>query len=196
MDMFTRVLNALKGVIMSRVYNLPRSALLVHEARRWVGVTEKGGDNKGPEVEMFQKAVDGKSQGEPWCMAFVQFCVQRVDTFLQSIGSSSKSNITRTEHCLTLWHSTPESMRCEPEPGAIIIWRHIKNGIRTASGHTGIVTEVLPNRAVRTIEGNTSDGAGIVREGNGVYERTRNLGLTGNMEYVGCVRPWPKETSK
>lgn len=175
-----------------RVYNLPKTALLVHEARRWVGVKEVGGDNKGPQVEEFQKAVDGKAVGEPWCMAFVQFCVKRVDDFVTGLGSASdRSPLRQTEHCLTLWHSTPEVFRCHPEMGAIIIWRQIKDGVRTANGHAGIITEVMPNRVVRTVEGNTGDGLGIIRNGDGVYERTRNLGLTGSMEYVGCIRPWP-----
>lgn len=40
---------------------------LLEEARRWVGVREKGGNNRGPEVEKFQKAVDGRASGEAWC---------------------------------------------------------------------------------------------------------------------------------
>lgn len=40
---------------------------LIDEAKKWIGTTESGADNCGPEVELFQKAVDGKSQGEAWC---------------------------------------------------------------------------------------------------------------------------------
>jgi len=58
---------------------------LVEEALKWVGTMEKGGDNKGPEVEEFQKAVDGKAQKEPWCMAYVQFCIKKVEEKLSLI---------------------------------------------------------------------------------------------------------------
>jgi len=46
---------------------IDRHKLLVHEAKRWVRFTESGGDNRGQVVEMFQRAVDGKAQGEAWC---------------------------------------------------------------------------------------------------------------------------------
>ena len=44
--------------------------LLVWSARLWVGMTEVGGNNRGQVVERFQRAVDGKASGEPWCAAF------------------------------------------------------------------------------------------------------------------------------
>ena len=47
-----------------------KERLLIHEAKRWVGVTEVGGNNRGQVVEIFQKAVGGVANGQPWCMDF------------------------------------------------------------------------------------------------------------------------------
>lgn len=150
---------------------------LILEAKRWVGVREKGGDNKGKEVELFQKAVDGKAQGESWCLGFVQFCVLKV---------LRETTLYKTEHCLTLWNKTPKEYRLEaPIPGAIMVWQHAG----TSSGHVGIVTRVAGDN-INTIEGNTGDGAGVVREGDGVYERTRSKKGTTSMQVLGWIKPY------
>jgi hypothetical protein len=47
---------------------------LVEFAKKYVGTKEDPKkDNSGELIVLFQKAVDGKAQGEPWCMAFTQF---------------------------------------------------------------------------------------------------------------------------
>lgn len=151
---------------------------LVDLAHRFVGVKESGGDNKGKEVEAFQKAVDGKAQGESWCMCFVQHCIKEIE-----LTTGLKSDIFKSEHCMTVWNNTPVSSRLkDPEPGCIVIW----NFVGTASGHTGIVTKV--GDRLETIEGNTSDGAGIVREGDGVYVRSRSKTGDVKMKVVGFLR--------
>ena len=40
---------------------------LIEVATKYIGIKEATNHNDGPEVEMFQKAVDGKAQGESWC---------------------------------------------------------------------------------------------------------------------------------
>ncbi len=155
-----------------------RAELLIAEAKKWIGTKESQGDNKGPDVEEFQKAVDGVAAGEPWCMAFVQFC-------LKKIGGSE---LFQSEHCLTVWNKTPvEHRRKHPVPGVVVIWR-MKG---TLSGHAGIVTRVN-GELMRTIEGNTGPGAGVVREGDGVYEKSRSSYPTkhAKMELLGFLWPW------
>ena len=75
-----------------------------------------------------------------------------------------------------------------PQIGDILILRQRSN----AGGHAGIVTEVLSNTKVRTIEGNTS--LAKVRNGQGVFELERTLEVgkysSGNsgMYFVGYIR--------
>lgn len=167
-----------------------KSRLLAYEASRWIGTKETGGDNKGQIVEMFQKAVDGKAQGEAWCLAFAQFCIQQVDRLYDemTLSSNAPSNLIKTEHCLTLWNAS-KAFRTTPEVGCLVLWQHFKDGKATASGHVGVVKEVHDTKIV-TIEGNTGDGAGIVREGDGVFLRERPLTNLGNMHILGYLKVW------
>lgn len=149
-----------------------------------VGVREQG-TNDGPEVDEYQKAVDGKEGHEPYCMCFDQWCVKKTEEKLgvRLVG------FLRTEHCLTLLSHAlkhgygfrwPGEMR--PEPGDLMIMQHGT----TSSGHTGPVLVVNPDD-VRTVEANTGPGGG--REGDGVYYKTRPLaGPKTGLHIVGFVR--------
>jgi hypothetical protein len=166
-----------------------KKRMLVFEAKRWVGIKEVGGQNKGQVVEMFQKAVDGKASGEPWCLAFVQFCLQMVDKEYDFVRQmkANKAMVFNTEHCLTLWNNTNTNQRRkDPEIGTIVLWRHGD----TTSGHAGIVTEILEKGEFRTVEGNTGDGSGVIREGDGVFERVRSINGAGSMKILGFVHAW------
>lgn len=139
---------------------------LVEIAKSFVGTQEQG-VNAGPVVQQFQKAVDGKALGEAWCMCFVQFCIKQVE---KEFGI--KSMIYKSEHCLTVWNSTLAGVRrMVPEPGRIMIMQRRQK----AAGHAGIVSELRspPAQEFYTIEGNTTSGKGIEREGDGVFEKRR-----------------------
>lgn len=155
---------------------------LIDIAKKYIGVRERGGENRGSEVEMFQKAVDGKAHGEAWCMSFVQYCVKTTEK-----ETGSKSKIFRSEGVLATWNNSPKELRLDkPEPGSIVIWRHGTS----SQGHTGIVEKVNRDGSFVTIEGNTGDGQGIVREGDGVYRRTRSMNNAGKMKIVGFLKPF------
>lgn len=157
---------------------MTKTEQLVAEASRWIGVKEKGGDNRGVEIERFQRAIDGHASGQSWCMAFVQYCLSQV----------GDSELFRSSHCLTVWNNSPKELRLsKPVPGSIMIWR--KKG--TAQGHTGIVTAVYDDTTVETIEGNTGPMSVVSREGDGVYRKMRSTHpVMGNMIVVGWLKPW------
>ena len=168
-----------------------KTRLLIAEAKRWVSFTESGGDNKGQVVEAFQKAVDGRAHGEPWCMSFVQYCLKQVDLTMDAILNKNTAPhvIEKTEHCLTSWYKTTKLAHFEdPKPGRIVIWRH---GTSTR-GHTGVVIVVDKNSEdIWTVEGNTGPSDSTVqREGDGVYLKRRNRNGTGRMKVVGFLEPW------
>lgn len=153
--------------------------VLVHEAQNWVG-TKEVGDNSGPEVERFQKAVNAHPNKEAWCADFVIFCVQQVE---QKLGVKSK--IYRSERAQDLFFKSPVTMRrMDPAPGNVIIWRH---GTSTL-GHAGIIEALNVDGTLTTIEGNTGDGSGVVREGDGVYRRTRSRVGSPTMKVVGFIK--------
>lgn len=154
-----------------------RETALIAEALKWYGTTEVGGDNRGLQIEAFQKAVDRTASGEPWCMAFLQYCLK----------ASGGSDLFQSEHCLTVWQKSPIQLRrVKPTQGCIVIWR--LSG--TSSGHAGIVV-LASSEIIVTIEGNTGPGPGIVRDGDGVYMKVRPLSKNvGLMEHVGYLYPW------
>jgi hypothetical protein len=164
-------------------------ARLVQIALSFVGTREEG-ENGGSLVQAFQKAVDGKASGEPWCLCFVQFCVAQAS---QETGVHSL--VARTEHCLTAWNLTrPELRISRPEPGCIVIWEHLENGKPTGRGHAGIVVAVPTDKTFETVEGNTTPGPGVEREGDGVYHRLRLLNPPGSMRVKGFLQAWPSPT--
>lgn len=161
---------------------LAAQILLVETAQSFVGVHESGSDNHGPEVEKFQAAVDGKAQGEPWCLCFVMYCVAHVEAALPI-----KSRLFRTEHCLTAWNRTPEDLRVpDAERGAIVLWQRQSS----FAGHAGIVVGKRSPEVFLTVEGNTTDGKDIEREGDGVFQKYRRLHGNGIFRRLGFIQPF------
>ena len=156
---------------------------LMNECAKWIGTKEdkKKGDNKGKEVEMFQKAVDGVARGEPWCMAFVQFCIKQIEE-----KHKIQCLVHKSEHCMTVWRNSSSKVVKSPEPGDLIIWRMGKTDL----GHVGIVSKVLPNQRLETIEGNTGDSSSVERNGDGVFLKNRSFTGSEDMRVMGFIRPF------
>lgn len=156
------------------------SALLAHAATQCIGIVEEASrPNRGRFVELFQRTI-GPASGEPWCMSFVQSLV----AFVEEICGPSL--LPATEGCLEALRLAPESIRTEsPRQGDLIIWRHGKG----PQGHVGVILKVEPT-IFKTVEGNTGTGEGIVREGDGVYARTRSKDPPGTMKIGGFLSPF------
>lgn len=165
--------------------NDPRSGL-VALAGTCVGIREKGGNNKGPEVKEFQKTVDGRASSEAWCMAFVETMIAFIE-----YDFKVKSPIFASEHCMTVWGKTPKAQRVKmsPLPGAIVIWQKGNS----SSGHTGIV-EGADEKNFTAYEGNTESGVNtkgkVERDGGGVYHTKRSRKGSGSMKVVGFLKPF------
>lgn len=168
-----------------------KEQMLIQEARRWVGIAEQGGNNKGQLVELFQRTAGGLANGEPWCMDFVQYCIQEVDASVVHalvLGCpDKKSQLFKSEHCLTVWNKSQALKIDAPKPGCLCIWQ---NG-QTASGHVGIIVDVNADGSIMTVEGNTSSGdAGNQHEGDGVWQKRRCLGANASLKLKGFLRVW------
>jgi hypothetical protein len=146
----------------------------------YVGITEATGQNDGPIIERFQKAVDGKAQGEPYCMGFLQFCALET-----AEAHGGRVLAVRSESVLAVWNQTPTVYRKRiPAPGRWALWQHGESW----AGHAGIVRSVGPDW-IETVEANTSPGGTtIVREGEGVYIRRRSLKPVGTMRLLGFLQ--------
>lgn len=153
----------------------------------------------GQIVELFQKAVDGRAQGESWCLSFVMACAMQVDRqFDYALANILKITpipmvLYQTEHVLTCWNKSPYIARIpKPEIGCLILWQYFKNRIGTASGHVGIVQEEYGDD-VLCIEGNTNaNDPAVIREGNVVASKRRRWKTTAkdSMQFRGFLRVW------
>lgn len=164
---------------------------LIQIASSYIGTKEVGGDNKGPQVEAFQKALGTPAVGQAWCMDFVHYCAKKVDA---DMGGTAYA-LYPSQSVVEVWNKTDQSLRLSrPEQGCAILWEHFKNGKRTGLGHAGIVTSIGVT-TVDTVEGNTSDGSGINRDGDGVYSRQRSISSSSSstMKVLGFLKLWKED---
>jgi hypothetical protein len=162
--------------------------LLAWMAENYVGVVESR-PNGGPLVERFQRAADGKAQGEPWCVAFVQFCVARVDDYFAKLPVPNVHHaLPITEWSIGMWRLAPAMHRhTVPCVGDVVIWQNNKN---KGTGHAGIVVG-FDGDVVLTVEANTSPGdKADQREGDGVWKKRRANGDIPGFTRLGYVSPW------
>lgn len=123
----------------------------------------------------YARALYPALQGQPWCDMFVDWC------FVKALGEISTRKLLGGFSAYTptsaryfkdkgLWKSSPQ-------PGDQIFF---ENAVRIY--HTGIVERVTIDR-VYTIEGNTSNAAGVVANGGGVWEKSYHLSYQGIAGY-------------
>jgi hypothetical protein len=147
-----------------------------HEAD--LQVREVGGMNRGPRVEEYQRA-GGLGPGDPWCAAFVAWCVMKSRQLDNPPTWCSGSAITT-------WHKgskragdascTPKFAGFEGKVKPGWVWVRAKDPAgadlaRSGSwvqGHCGIVVAV-DSAGFYTVEGNTNSAGS--RDGDGVYRK-------------------------
>lgn len=130
------------------------------------GVKEYSGKNDGEAVEAFLKSTS-LGKGHAWCMAFIYWCYAEAAKALKV-----PNPLVKTAGVLDQWNRTAKSNK---------IWISKKDPLQVGDifimdygkglGHTGIVTKVLADGSVETIEGNTSTLGS--REGNQVGKLKR-----------------------
>ena len=105
----------------------------------------------------------GEGSAYAWCAAYVSFCLLQS----RATTSTSKQTIWRDIYC-PRWYQNLKNQgyghdagsNYTPKPGDLVFF--------TGSGHIGIVRYCKDGK-VYTIEGNTSNSAGLNPEGGGVY---------------------------
>jgi len=120
-----------------------------------VGVREEPeGSNDGIRVREYLRSAEIKTP-EPWCACFVNWGCKKLG--LEAFGAWTPSwcvpRLEIDDPCRNAW-----GLVFYPKLGRF--------------GHIFVVTEVLNNGTIRTVEGNTNDGGS--REGIGVFKRTRD----------------------
>jgi hypothetical protein len=114
-------------------------------------------------VERYLKAT-GLGPGHPWCAAFTSYVGKK------TLGEHWPVVMSAACRHIGEWAHKKGAMRDEPMAGDLYLVYYAKPGFNRFA-HIGIVTEVLADGRIRTIEGNTnSDGS---REGWRVCRKVR-----------------------
>lgn len=125
-----------------------------------VGVTEVGGNNRGPTVEEYLRAV-GLGPGFAWCAAFTYWCFR--------VGANRVVLVNpcpRTGGGLRMWQlADPVCHVDAPARGRIYVLDHGKG-----QSHVGIIESVNADGTITEISGNTNEAGS--REGNAVARHT------------------------
>lgn len=154
---------------------------LVNVARGEVGVVETS-ENQGPGIQKYWTATTypgGYNDRQPWCAAFVSWCVRQSGIFSEE--DRPKSAAAFKGGGFEAWAKSKPSVVAFSMGS-----RSIKAGdlVIFSFSHIGIATSDSDiNGNFRTIEGNTN--AAGSREGNGVWEKSRNISVVRSSCTIG-----------
>ena len=131
-------------------------------AKSQAGVTEVG-HNGGPQVTAYLRAT-GLPAGNPWCAAFVAWCIGQAEA-----QTGVKCPLPKSASCDVLleWGRKRGLLKNSPQPGDLFL----RLESPTDAVHTGFVTGVPAAGSFTTMEGNTNAAGG--REGVMVRSHTR-----------------------
>ena len=135
---------------------------LVARVLSQVGVSEEGGENRGPKVRRWLGELDLPA-GVSWCGAFLAAQLDAAGVACPDVRSA-----------WALDYDTEQSVPVEqyvrfgeaPPVGSLAVYR------RGEGGHVGVVVESTP-KWIETVSGNTSDPDGGPRDG--VHRKRRSL---------------------
>lgn len=152
--------------------------LLADIAKTYLGVKETGDNLAGTSKEMLEifnaddLTIGGKTDGYPWCAAFVSLCVQKLckqSAFYGVLTPPREPSVRRfldvwakQQHCMIF---KPSDKFLAPVKGDIVVFTF---------SHIGIV-ESYNGSTVTTIEGNTN--AAGSREGVTVARKHRSMSI-------------------
>lgn len=181
----------------NRGFNItPLEQEIIKEAGKWLHVREIG-KNKTFNDKNFDTLLRsyGWISGWAWCASFTilvwkEVFKRQLPSLMPQLNRYMNHGVIRMNNNFRKSKEFRTSPNV-PRPGAIMIMQSRKN---SALGHAGIVTSFLRNgKYFDTIEGNT--GASGLRDGDprgdGVAEKTRNLGINGGLSVIRFVYPDP-----
>lgn len=134
-------------------------------ALAFVGLRETTGPNRSPEIDRWNRFA-GAPLGSSYCAAFVSWCLHEANVKAPRLKTAWAKNFVVKGRSRTA--TDVAAGRYQPQPGDIIIWT------RGTGGHVGFC-QSWSGQSGRTVEANTSPGAGSQWNGDGVYERSRSL---------------------
>lgn len=177
----------------------PLQEEVVKVAQKYTYVREKTGRNDGPEIKRWL-GYFGLPEGNPYCAAFViGGCYKEASDNLgipQPLPKIARvSALYKAAKKNPYKYKVITSVRVKQgieklELADVLIFSHNKiPGNDNWNGHTGVILYQLNNNWFTSIEGNTGSGEkGSQRDGDGVFKRTRSLGIGTKFPVEGFIR--------
>lgn len=131
-------------------------------ARKYLGVIEAGGPNRGAAIDRFL-ANAGTSPGQPWCAAFVY-------TVMRDAGYKPDVRYPASCRSWVAWAVENKAIISKPQPGDIVVFDWDGDGPDDHIGFCERLVSFGPLITLQTIEGNTP---GVGGKRDGVYRRKR-----------------------
>lgn len=131
--------------------------------------TKEVGNNRGELVEKVQ-AFCGARPGDPWCAAFVSWCVLKAAVTWFPTFARSASALRLLARNVSLGVTPSEARKLLAAGTPLVFVMDHGHG----KGHTGFALSLLPGDLLHTVEGNTGPGPSAPaqdRDGDGVHER-------------------------
>lgn len=167
LTLFGCLLTSLPLRSASQTVDITDGERLIRVANGFVGIRESG-NNDGYWVSKFLKSV-GLTPGNPWCAAFVSFCLDsaKIKT-LKTRSGLARSFISKNK---TIKATKVMYNNMKLPMGTVIVWRRGT----TTFGHVGFANQ-WTGKSGTTIEGNTTSGkSGSQWNGGGVWSRKRSI---------------------
>jgi CHAP domain len=121
---------------------------IVRIAQGEVGVSEQPpGSNDSPRIATYRQATTGAIAGAPWCAYFVSWAARQAGTPLGDQGEGFGSVDQLWSWAQQRGRAVENGPGVKPQPGDLAVFNE----------HVGIVTGVLPDGRIQTVEGNYAD---------------------------------------
>lgn len=121
-----------------------------------MGHGEEGGNNRGPDLDRYRRGIG--APGDPWCAAFVSFCLESGAAALGVPCPVKRSHSARRLFANVL----AAGSRVErPAARDIVLWA--RGAANSGQGHIGIVSRVAGN-TFWSVQGNKGGFPSRVRE--------------------------------
>lgn len=140
-----------------------------------LGVHERGGNNRGPEVDLYLASI-GLDPGFAWCCAFTFYSFKQAAQQLGLINPCPKTGAG-----LRLWKLVDTAWKdSNPAPGAIYVLDH-----GGGNSHVGLIETCDSGNVLTEISGNTNQTGS--REGNSVWRHNGQPEVTHGGTLLGYI---------
>jgi hypothetical protein len=121
-------------------------ARIVAIAESQIGQAEQPpGSNESPAIAQYRDATAGAIPGAPWCTYFASWAANQAGEPIGEGGQGAGSASAVWSWAQSAGRAIPNGPGVVPKPGDLIVF---------GDEHVGIVSGVLPNGEIQTIEGN------------------------------------------